>query len=250
MKRLTLSMTLLELFLSGAGCSKPVVPVEPPPLVLPDDAGPILILVDRLPENERFAEERAREVSIGLRHFSAETSWAYVDAAPLEEVASAEVVVYLGINGSDPLSPEALARVRAARRLIVSQYHLAQLRDARIAFQHTGGGKDIIVPPGTTTHYKGQIFPANLHDFLHFDVRAPARVLAEYSVTLPNRASLPYIVQDGAALFVNGDFSFGSDDVTRRGTMLVVCDAIAEFLRVRPSPSRPQAMLRLEDVSA
>jgi len=219
-------------------------------LVLPGDVGPILILVDRLPEKEAFAEERARQVSIGFRHFSAQTSWAYVDAAPLKEVASAEVVVYLGINGYDPLSSEALARLREARRLIVSQSHLARLREARIAFEHTRGGKDILVPPGTTVRYKGESFRSYLPDFLEFEAQAPARVLAEYSVTLRNTASLPYIVQDGAALFVNGEFTFDSEDVTPRGTMLVVCDVIAEFLRARPLPSRPQAMLRLEDVSA
>jgi len=252
MKRLTLSIALLATFASGVGCSKPrpVAPVETAPLVVPDDVGPILVLVDRLPGKEAFAEERARQVAIGLRHFSAHTAWAYVDAAALEEVASAEVVVYLGINGNDPLSSEVLARLREARRLIVTQSHLARLREAHIAFEDTRGGKNIIVPPGTAVRYKGEIFRSNLPDFLDFDVRAPARVLAEYSVTLASRASLPYVVQDGDALFVNGELSFDSDDVTRRGATLVACDAIAEFLRAGPLASRPQAMLRLEDVSA
>jgi hypothetical protein len=250
MKRLTLSITLLAMVELGAGCSKPVAQVETAPLVLPADVGPILLLVDRLPGKEQFAEERARQVSIGLRHFSARTSWTYVDSASPDDVASAEVVVYLGINGNDPLSPEALARLRKARRLIVLQSHLARLREAGIAFEHTRGGKDIIFPPGTAVRYKGEIFRSNLPDFIDFDVQEPARVLAEYSVTLANRASLPYIVQDGAALFVNGEFSFDSDDLTRRGTTLVACDAIAGFLGARPLPSRPQAMLRLEDVSA
>jgi len=217
---------------------------------LPGEVGPILILADRLPEKEKFAEERARQVSIGFRHFSAQTSWAYVDTAPLEEVAAAAVVVYLGINGPDPLSSEALDRLRKARRLIVSQSHLARLREARVAFEHTRGGKDIFVPPGTAVRYKGEMFRSSLPDFLDFEVREPARVLAEYSVTLPSRATLPYVVQDGAALFVNGEFTFDSDDQARRGTMLVVCDAIAEFLGAPSLPSRPQAMLRLEDVSA
>jgi hypothetical protein len=250
MKRLTLSIALVALVQSGVGCSKPVAPVETAPLVLPGDVGPILVLVDRLPGKEAFAEERARQVSIGLRHFSARTAWAYVDAASLEDVASAQVVVYLGINGNDPLSSEVLARLRKARRLIVTQSHLARLRDAHIAFEHTSGGRDIIFPPGTAVRYKGEIFRSNLPDFRDFDVREPARVLAEYSVTLANRSSLPYIVQDGAALFVNGEFSFDSDDAPRRGATLVACDAIAEFLGARPLPSRPQAMLRLEDVSA
>src|SRR6476620_1351545 len=120
MKRLTLSIALVAIFQSGAGCSKPTVaPVETAPLVVPGDVGPILVLVDRLPGKEAFAEERARQVSVGLRHFSARTSWTYVDTASPEDVAAAQVVVYLGINGNDPLPSEALARLREARRLIV-----------------------------------------------------------------------------------------------------------------------------------
>ena len=83
-------------------------------------------------------EARAEQVAIGLRHFSAQTSWGYVDAAPIEKVASAAAVVYLGLNGNDLLSPDTLARLRRARRLIVSRYHLARLREAGIAYRQAG----------------------------------------------------------------------------------------------------------------
>jgi Uncharacterized protein conserved in bacteria (DUF2334) len=61
---------------------------------------------------------------------------------------------------------------------------------------------------------------------------------------------LPYIIQDGDALFINGQISFDSDDVAWRGAMLTVRDAITQFLSAHPLPARPQAMLRLEDASA
>jgi hypothetical protein len=226
-----------------------VTPVDTVPLALAKDIGPIVVLVDRLPNKVEFAEALAEQVSIGLRQFSARSSWAYVDAADIEEVRTAGAVVYLGINGYDPLSDSALARLREARQLIVSQYHLSRLREVGIAFANTTGGKDIAAPANTTVRYKEQTFRTDQPDFLDFEVRTPARMLGAYNVSLPGKNSLPYIVQDGHALFINGDFSFDSDDDRRRGRTLAIFDAMTEFLGVQ-SPSRPLAMLRLEDVSA
>ena len=252
-KQLILALALIALLQSSGGCSKtasiPVsIPVETEPLVLPSDVGPILVLVDHLPGHESFAEARAEQVAIGLRHFSEQTSWEYVDAAPMEKVNSAAAVVYLGLGGPDPLSPDALARLSRAHHLVVSGYHLASLREARIAFKHTEGGNDIFPPPNTTVRYKGQTFPSAQTDFLAFKAKVAARVVADY--TLPDKTVLPYIIQDGDALFVNGEISFDSGDVARRGAMLTVCDAITQFISAHPLPVRPQAMLRLEDVSA
>jgi hypothetical protein len=254
MKRLFLALTFLTQVQLIPGCSKAVVPVAIPvdtaPLVLPTDIGPIFVLVDHLPGKENFVAARAEQVAIALRHFSARTSWGYVDTAPIAEVASAASVVYLGLNGNDPLSAEALARLRRAHHLIVSRYHLARLREAGIEFKHTVGGNDIVAPPNTLVRYNGQSFPAALPDLLAFDVKEPAHVLSDYSVALPNRSSLPYIVQDGDALFVNSDISFNSSDVSQRGAMLAACDAMTQFLGADPLPARHLAMLRLEDVSA
>src|SRR5262249_42383672 len=133
--------------------------------------------------------------------------------------------------------------------LIVSRYHLATLREGGIAFEHTEGGKDIAVPPGLSVSYQGQTFPSAAPDLLAFKVKELARVLSEY-VTSPEGMTVPYIVEDGHALFVNGDVSFDSGDVSRRGAMLAVCDAVAHFLGAEPSADRPLAMLRLEDVSS
>jgi hypothetical protein len=235
---------------SAAGCSKKIAstPVESTPLVLPSSAGPILVLVDRVPGSDAFVEARAEQVAIGLRHFSEQTSWDYLDAAPVEKVQFAAAVVYLGLNGNAPPSSDALARLRRAHHLIVSRYHLAALREAGVAFQHTEGGDDIAKPPNTEVRYKGQEFPCPLPDFLDFKIREPARLVAGYA--LANKTTLPYIVQDGDALFVNGEISFDSGEAAWRGGMLTVCDAIAQFIGAQPVPARPQAMLRLEDVSA
>ena len=117
----------------------------------------------------------------------------------------------------------------------------------RIAFQHTEGGNDVIEAPNTMVHYKGQTFPSALPDLLSFNARNRTRY-ADYA--LANNTALPYIVQDGDALFINGEISFNSSDVTWRGAMLTVCDVITQFLSAQPLPARPQGMLRLEDVSA
>ena len=241
---------LLSLF--APGCSHAVAPETPPvataALVLPDNVGPILVLVDHLPGREGFTEERAEQVSVALRHFSTETLWGYVDAASIEQVAAAGVVVYLGLNGGHLLQPSELARLRRARRLIVSRYHLRELREAGITFGNTEGGQDIAAPSSTSVSYKGQSFPVALPDFLALKARAPALVLSDY--VLPSGTNVPYIVRDGDALFVNADISFDSSDVTRRGAMLAVCDVMTQFLGARPLPARPMAMLRLEDVTA
>jgi Uncharacterized protein conserved in bacteria (DUF2334) len=253
MKRLLLALALFSLLSSTPGCSNaalPAVPVDTADLVLPDDVGPILVLVDHLPGKASFARERAEQVAIALRHFSTQTSWAYVDAAPLEQVASAAAVVYLGLDGSGPPSPAALARLRQAHRLVLSRYHLSALREAGIAFRHTHGGEDVAALPGTVVQFKGQAFPVALPDFLAFSTRAPARTVSSYRLAAPDAAEGPYIIQDGDALFVNGDISFDSNEATRRGAMLAVCDAMIQFLGARPLPPRPLAMLRLEDVSA
>ena len=246
-------MLLLPTFLLFApGCSHAPAPEAPPvasaAFVLPDNVGPILVLVDRLPEEDGFAEERAEQVAVALRHFSTETSWGYVDAAPIEQVAAARAVVYLGLNGAHPLLPDALARLRRAHRLIVSRYHLRELREAGIAFRNIEGGQDIAAPPSTTVSYKGQSFPVALPDFLALKARAPAVALSSYA--LPSGAEVPYIVEDGDALFVNADISFDSSDSTRRGAMLAACDAMTQFVGAHPLSARPLAMLRLEDVSA
>ncbi len=250
MKRFKLA--LLILLLSTSGCSHPnapAIPVETSPLILPDNIGPIVVLVDHLPGEENFAATRAEQVAVALRHFSAETSWGYVDTAPIQEVASAAAVVYLGLNGNHQLPPAARARLRRARHLIVSGYHLARIRKAGIAFKHTGGGEDMAVPPHTTVSYKGQTFPVALHDFLALNVRPPAVVLSSYNTALRNGTKVPYIVQDGDALFVNGVISFDSDSVTRRGAMLAFCDVMTRFIGAGPLPTHHLAMLRLEDVS-
>jgi len=251
MKRFILALALLTLLRFAAGCSDAqLTTVETAPLVLPDDVGPILVLVDHLPGQEDFVEARAEQVAIGLRHLSAQTSWAYVDEAATERVASVAAVVYLGLNGNDPLSPDVLTRLHAAHHLIVSRYHLARLREVGIAFTHTEGGNDVAAPPNTKVRYKGQSFPSALPDFLAFKVKEPAQVLSDYSIALAGQTSLPHIVQDGDALFVNDDISFDSNDVARRGAMLAVCEVMTQFMGARPLPARPLAMLRLEDVSA
>src|SRR5262245_60402433 len=104
MKRPYLRLLLLFAVVQCApGCSEAVVPVETAPFILPRDIGPIVVLVDHLPDKQNFVESRAEQVAIGLRHFAAQTSWHYVDTAPIEKVATAAAVVYLGINGNAPV---------------------------------------------------------------------------------------------------------------------------------------------------
>jgi len=202
--------------------------------------------VDHLPEKESFARERAEQVAIGLRYFSARTAWDYVDAAPIEKIRNAAVIVYLGLNGKDPIARGALLRLRAARRLIVSQHHLKEIRDAGIAFDDISGGTSVRMPTDTRIAYRDHLFAVKFFEYLGLGVRSPANVVADY--LLPNGSRAPYIVVDKQAMFVNGELSFMVGN-RLHGSMLTACDAIAYFLGVKPNP-KPLAMLRLEDVSS
>lgn len=214
--------------------------------LFPRETGSILVLVDHLPSKPDFPAKRAEQVMIGLRYLTTRTSWAYVDEASVESVSNASAVVYLGLNGLDPVSSAALTRLRAAHRLIISQYHLAEIREAGIAFEDVGSSDDAKMPDGANVEYRKQDFPVSeVPDYIPLQARRPAHVLASYRFT--DGTDAPYIVTDGDALFINAPLSFMFDDKSH-GTMLAACDAIAEFLGVPASP-KPVAMLRLEDVS-
>src|SRR5262245_21707881 len=94
-KRLVFALASLIALIPAAGCSERVVavvnPVDTARLILPNDIGAILVLVDRLPQGT-FVETRAEQVAVGLQHFSTQTSWGYVDEVSIDSVASAAAV--------------------------------------------------------------------------------------------------------------------------------------------------------------
>jgi hypothetical protein len=235
------AVTLLAAFMRTPTISAPA-----PSLTFPDNHESVLVLVDRLPEKATFVRERAEQVAIGLRYFSTQTSWDYVDTASIEKIRSAAVIVYLGLNGKDHIAPEGLARLRAARRLIVSQHHLNELRNAGIALRDVSGGISLRMPTDTRIAYHDQLFPVKFFEYLGLHVHSPANVVADY--LLPDGSRSPYIIVDKDAMFVNGELSFMVGNHLH-GSMLTACDAIADFLGVTPN-SKPLAMLRLEDVSS
>ena len=220
-------------------------PVQTAALRFPN-VGSILVLTDRLPGYDHFVSARAQQVAIALRYLSPQTSWAHLDAVSPAEVRRASAVVYLGLNGLHHLSPRELAILHAARRLIVSQHHVSDLRKGGIAFRDVAGGVSRNMPPGTTVSYRGMTAPVSLDELLDVSSRQPAHVLASYA--LPDHSHVPYIIVDGAAMFVNAPLAFTSQNGVH-GAMLAACDAIASFLGA-PSNAKPLAMLRLEDVSA
>jgi hypothetical protein len=231
-----------------AGCapkSAPVTPVETAAMRFPN-VGSILVLVDHLPGNDTFTALRAQQVAIGLRYLTPDTSWEYIDTASPAQTAQASAVVYLGLNGLTPPTPPELAALRAARRLVVSQHHLRELRDTNVAFANTSGGVSTNIGNGATVTYRGMTAPLPADEYLTLNTHAPARILGELAA--PHAWHVPYIVADGNALFINAPLAFV---VTRdvNGPTIAACDAIAAFLGVAPN-TKPLAMLRLEDVSA
>jgi len=220
--------------------------VDVVPLRFPQHIGSILVVADHLPGKEAFVEQRAEQVSIGMRYLTPDTSWAYLDSVPMSRVRNAAAVIYLGLDGLTPPTPAELAKLGAAKRLIVSQHHLRELRNAGVAFAHTGGGVSTNVDANFTISYRGMTAHVPADEYLTLSARAPARVLGDY--TFPGGKVVPAILVDGNAMFVNYSLAFLTSSGSN-GPMVAACDAIASFLGAAPN-RRPLAMLRLEDVSA
>jgi hypothetical protein len=224
----------------------PVQPVDVAAIHFPQHIGSILVLTDHLPGKEKFVAARAEQVALGLRYLTPDTSWTYIDTVPAARVGSASAVVYLGLNGFAMLTPSELATLHAARRLILSQHHLRELRTAGVAFTDTSGGVSNDLTNAATISYRGMTAPLHAADYLAMSARAPAKTLGE--MVLPDHSRVPAIVVDHNAMFVNYAlaFLFSTD---ANGPMVEACDAIAAFLGAPPNP-KPLAMLRLEDVSS
>ena len=218
-------------------------PVSVVPLTFPETTGEILVLVDRLPGNPRYAHDIADQVSIGLRYLTPHTSWTYIDSASKARVRAATAVVYLGIDGLQPLTAGEADVLRAAHKLIVCQHHLRELREYRVAFASVAGAISADPPADMTMTYRNAVAPANLDEFLRFSTSGNATVLADYN--LPAGDRVPAIITDGSVLFLNAPLRFD----TFSFETVAASDAIASFLGIQPNP-QPLAMLRLEDVSA
>jgi hypothetical protein len=244
--RIVVAAALLLIATLLFAMQSPVTPVRTLPLRFPRGVGTLLVLVDRLPAHEAFVRDRAEQVAVGLRYLTPHTSWAYLDAASTRSVRDASAVVYLGLNGIARLTSDELATLHAARRLIVSEHHLRELRDAGVAFLHVDGGSSIVMPAGTEVRYRNLREPVTFAELLALNVRAPARTIGWYA--LPGGRREASIVIDGNAAFINAPLDFVAGDGTH-GSMVAACDAIASFLGAPPNPV-PLAMLRLEDVSA
>ena len=238
---------IAALLISIAGCApKPVQPVDVAPMHFPQHIGAILVLTDRLAGKEKFVAQRAEQVAVGLRYLTPDTSWDYLDTAPASRVASASAIVYLGLNGLTPPTPDELAKLRTAKRLILSQHHLRELRAAGVAFADTAGGLSTNVEQAFPLEYRGMSASLPADEYLTLSAHAPARTLGSYA--FPDRQRVPFILTDGNAMFVNYSLAFlYAKDAN--APMVAACDAIAAFLGAPPNP-KPLAMLRLEDVSA
>jgi hypothetical protein len=138
--------------------------------------------------------------------------------------------------------------LRHAKHLIVAGGHLAEFRDAGVAFADLAPGKKSLAPAGSSVSYKGRTFPYRADSYIAVTARAPAHVLATLSVA---GTVAPYIVRDGSATFINGqiDFGDGAFDPNTDGNDVIIADALRVALGAPEPPDQHLAMLRLEDVS-
>lgn len=214
--------------------------------MLPDSPASIVVVIDRM-KNPTYAHDRVEAVGVALRHFTKQTRWMPLEDLDAPSAAAAGAVVYLGEQADARLSARSLDALKHARRLVVSRYHLDQLREAGVAFAHVDGGKDIAVNAATAVRYGDEILNVDQQDYLDLSVRAPARVLATIGA---GRDARPFAVAEGSATFINGVLDFGGSATDRsKSSMVAVADILNDALGATPLASGQYAMLRLEDVS-
>lgn len=213
----------------------------------PTEPKSILVITDHV-ANAAFAPLHGAQVANALRHFTPDTRWTFIDQITSENVAHADAVVYLGDNAAAPIPPRALEALRRAKRLVLTRFHVAQLHDAQIAFLHVHEGQDTAAPAALRARYRGSVISVQQSDYLDLTLDAPAEAIAQF--TVGNR-SVPYIVRDGRATFINGTIDYDRLEANPEsfGMAAVISDVLNDALGASPLPDTHDAMLRLEDVS-
>ena len=246
---------LALLTLAAAGCYLPQdradASIDRAPAVsytLPTTPRGILVVGDRIAGYGRYSHDLPLSISILLSHFSPRTRWLFSDQVTASDVASSDAVVYVGDSETATVPAKTLAVLRNARHLVLIENHLAQFRAAGVAFAHVEPLGRRQVPAGAHVRYQAFSFPYDGDAYT--DVRLSAGVRSVATLSAGGR-SVPYIVEDGDATFINGavDFGDGGLDPQSDGYELVVADAFSDALGIPSQPEQHLAMLRLEDVS-
>jgi hypothetical protein len=211
----------------------------PPPAIL---SGPplqrLIVVVDHT-GNDASDAKAATAAAIVLHHFARETSWTYIDDLDETTVRNADAVVYFGRRSSVPAA--SFERLRVARRLIVFEQHLGELKTIGF-FPHVTRTAEVDAPAHAQIHYKGQRFGVIGSFYTRFTVSAGA-------ATYGTIAGTPFAVVDGPATFIAAPLTFTSEfrDPYAQGSWLAACDILRIGLGVPPAPKI--ALLRFEDVS-
>jgi hypothetical protein len=212
-----------------------------PPAIL---SGPplqtLLVVIDH--SGDPASDVRAATAAaIALHHFARTTSWSYIDDLDETAVRKADAVVYFGRRSAVPPS---FARLRDARRLVVFEQHLAELKSLGF-FPHVERAAEIKAPAHAEIHYAGQRFAVIGSFYTRFTVSPGAATFGSIVAS----DTTPFAVVDGPATFVAAPLTFASEfrDAYRQGSWLAACDVLRIGLGAPPAPKI--ALLRFEDVS-
>jgi uncharacterized protein YdaL len=221
--------------------------VAPPtPYPLAQSPSSVLVVADRLPGYERYANDVLVADTDLLSHFTPDVRSRFADKVTAADAAAASAVVYIG-DSEYPAPPGALQAMRAARRLVLIGNHLAQFHAAGVAFAHVAAAGNERAPKGTVVAYDGKDFPF-AGSFQRISAKAGATTIASFDWSSGTDG---FIVKDGDATYVNGQMDFSDDDLApaHNGYQLVIADDLARALGAVQAPDGHIALLRLEDVS-
>ena len=198
----------------------------------------LIVVIDHS-GNSAADARAATAAAIVLHHFARETSWSYIDDLDESAVRNADAVVYFGRRSSVPAA--SFERLRAARRLVVFEQHLGELKAIGF-FPHVTRTTEVDAPAHAEIHYKGQRFGVIGSFYTRFTVSAGA-------ATYGTIAGTPLAIVDGPATFIAAPLTFTSEfrDPYGQGSWLAACDILRIGLGVPPAPKI--ALLRFEDVS-
>ncbi|GAC1407681.1 MAG: hypothetical protein NVSMB6_05720 [Burkholderiaceae bacterium] len=245
------TLAALALLAVSQGCagahSQPAVGIPVAAVyTLPAQPKAILVVTDRV-TGSAYDGAHATQVTIALRHFSPITDWLYSDQLTPQKAKQYDAIVYLGENANAVISTPALRALRSVKYLVVARSHIRQLHDAKVAFPNIQDLGDRRLSGHAGITYNRHLWHVVQDNYAKVTIRPPARQVAEMRWS---GGSVPYVVRDGKATFVNGPIEYDQlEESGKIDQMIVVSDILNDALEAAPISKQHMALLRLEDVS-
>lgn len=211
-------------------------------------SGRVLVIDIVSPPYPERSEHVTTQIDMLLRHFTPDTTIISAQQYRAGAASNYDRIVIVGNDPTVDLAPDLLKDLAEASAPILwighglEQIPVDQANEFGFVVEFA---TDETLP--TTIEYRGQRFPSVALSVDLVRVEQPTvHVLATYDGPA---GSMPYVLQGGNLLFVNGipDLDYDHPDPESAGT-LIFADVLHEFFDTQVGGG-PEALIRLEDVS-